>query len=248
MALKFVSKSTFTPEDIAVAPELEPALESLLRSLKVRDSVTTAMRVNEILDHSVLSDLAQDEAKMRKCAAAFGIDQSEDAEFRHRRKMAKLLRAWRQAKTQNQVKIGVDAAAKVQGEPIAMLAMDKNSLTVQFKAKFGSDLCEEDLPAHSCFEEFEERLSEGSREAEHLREVVSQEEAEIQRKNKPDLMRQQGMHLDGRLTLQTRRRFSSTVHRTAQGEKKVMENLWGSQDARFTKISQQAISRTFSNY
>ena len=185
MALKFVTMATFTPEDLAAAPELEPALESLLRSLKVHDSVIAAMRTNEILDRAIFSDLAQDEAKMRKCAAAFGIDQSDDADFPHQREMAKLLGAWRTARTQNDVKLNVDAAAKAHGEPVAMLAMDWNSLMVQFIAKYGTDLCEEDLPAQTYFEEFEERLAEGSLEAERLSQVVSQEEAELQRKNKP---------------------------------------------------------------
>ena len=39
MAMKFVSKEPVTAEDLASAPELEPALESLLRSLKAHDSV-----------------------------------------------------------------------------------------------------------------------------------------------------------------------------------------------------------------
>ena len=39
---------------------------------------------------------------------------------------------------------------------------------------------------------------------------MSQEEAESQRKSKLDPARQYGMHLDGRLTLQTRRRFASS--------------------------------------
>ena len=46
----------------------------------------------------------------------------------------------------------VDAAAKAHGEPTALLALDWNSLMVQFKAKFGSDFCEEELPAQSYFE------------------------------------------------------------------------------------------------
>ena len=81
MALRFVSKSTFTPDEIAASPQLEPALESLLRSMKVHESVITSMQVNEILDRAVFADLAQDEDKMRKCAAAFGIDQSDGADF-----------------------------------------------------------------------------------------------------------------------------------------------------------------------
>ena len=64
--------------------------------------------------------------------------------------------------------------------------MDGNTLMIQFKAKIGADLCEEDLPAQSYFEEFEERLAEGNFEAERLSEVVSQEEADIQRRSVPD--------------------------------------------------------------
>ena len=52
----------------------------------------------------------------------------------------KLLGAWRQAKTQHEVNITVDAAAKAHGEPIAMLATDWNSLMVQFKDKYGAGL------------------------------------------------------------------------------------------------------------
>ena len=95
MALCFVSKSTFTPEEIAASPALEPALESLLHSLKVHESAITSIRVNEISDRAAFADLAQDEEKMRKCAAAFGIDQSDQADFPHEREMAKLLGAWR---------------------------------------------------------------------------------------------------------------------------------------------------------
>ena len=93
-ASRFVSKSTFTPEEIAASPHLEPALESLPRSMKVNDSVITSMRVNEISDRAVFADLAQDEETMRKCAAAVGIGQSDQADFPLQREMAKLLRAW----------------------------------------------------------------------------------------------------------------------------------------------------------
>ena len=82
-----------------------------------------------------------------------------------------------------------------------MLAMDWNSLMIQFNAKFGADLCEEDPPAQSYFEEFEERLAEGNFEAQRVSEVVSQEEPDTQRRSKADPARQYGMHLDGRLTL-----------------------------------------------
>ena len=208
MALKFVSKAPVAVEDLASAPQLEPALESLLRSLKVHDSVIESMRVNEITEKGIFTDLAQDEEKLRKCAAAFGIDQSDSADFAHQREMAKLIGAWRQSKALYEVKTSADAAAKAHGEPVTILAVDWNSLMEKFKSRYGPDLCEEDLPAQTYYEEFEEQLAEGRLEAEHTKEIVSQEEAEEQRRQKPDPARQYGMHLDGKLTLQTRSKSS----------------------------------------
>ena len=134
-----------------------------------------------------------------------------------------------------------------------MLAMDWNSLVTQYNAKYGADLCEEDLPAKSNFEEFEERLAEVNFEAERLSEVVSQEEAEVQRRAKPDPARQYSMHLDGRLTLQTRRRFPSTEPRDIEqlrAKYTVMENLWLLKQMRqpgrsiYREISEDPLERT----
>ena len=80
----------------------------------------------------------------------------------------------------------------------------------KFRQKYSPDLCENELPAQSYFEEFEESLAEGRLEAERLRDVVSEEEAQEQRKLKADPARQYGMHLDGKLTLQTRKKFTSS--------------------------------------
>ena len=61
---------------------------SLLRSLKVNDSVIDALRVNEVTDRALFKDLAQDEQQLKNCAKAFGIDTSEAAEFPHQRRVA----------------------------------------------------------------------------------------------------------------------------------------------------------------
>ena len=45
--IKMALKAPVVAEDLASAPELEPALESLLQSLKVHDSVIESMRANE---------------------------------------------------------------------------------------------------------------------------------------------------------------------------------------------------------
>ena len=58
---------------------------------------------------------------------------------------------------------------------------------------------------------------------------MSQEEADMQRRSKPDPARQYGMHLDGRLTLQTRRRFTSMEPRDIEqlrAKYTEMENFW----------------------
>ena len=112
-----------------------------------------------------------------------------------------------------------------------MLAMDWNSLMIQYTAKFGADLCEEDLPAQSYFEEFEERLAGG-----RISKLSVSAEWCPKKKlicNVAVSQTQQGstacIWMDGRLTLQTRRRFTSTEPRNIEqlrAKFSVMENLW----------------------
>ena len=210
MAAKFVSKLVFSQDDVANSERFELAFESLLRWLKVNHSVIDAVRVNDVTHHTLFKDLAQDEQQLKTCAEAFGIDTSEAAEFPHQREMTKLIGAWRQAKRQSEVKAAADAAARAHGAPVTILSMDWNSLMENFRVTFGPDLCDNELPAESHHEDFEESLAEGSPEAERLRDVVSEEEAQDQRRFKADPARQCGMHLDGNLTLQTRRELTSS--------------------------------------
>ena len=94
------------------------------------------MRVNEVLDRALFTDLAQDEQQLKKSSKTFGIDTSEDAEFSHQREMAKLIGAWSQSKTQSEVKQAADAAARAHGEPVGILAVDWNSLMEKFRQKY----------------------------------------------------------------------------------------------------------------
>ena len=165
---------------------LEPAFESLLRSLKVNDSLIDALRVNEGTDRALFKDLAQDEQQLKNCAKASRIDTSEAAEFPHQREMAKLIGAWRESRRRRRGK-GPRRTSDV-----------------------GPDFCDNELPAKTYYEDFKESLAECSLEAERLRDVVSEEEAQDQRRLKADPARQYGMHLDGKLTLQTRRKFTSS--------------------------------------
>ena len=204
-----ITKLTFSQDDVTAPEKLEPAFKSLLRSLKVNDAVMDAMRLNEITDRAVFTDLAQDEQQSRKCAKAFGIDATDDADFPPAR----------DAKAQSDVKTAADAAARAHGEPFTILS----------NVTFGPDLCDNELPAKSYYEEFEESLAEGCLEAERLCEVVSEEESQEQRRLKHDPARQFGMHLEGKLTLQTRRRFSSVEaanQEQLRAKRTVLKNMW----------------------
>ena len=150
-----MSELVFSQDDEANSERLEPAFESLLRSLKVNDCVIDAVRVNEVTDRALFKDLAQDEQQLKNCAKAFGIDTSEAAEFPHQREMAKLIGVWRQAETESEVKAAADAAARAHGEPVTILSMDWNSLMEKFRVTCGPDLCDNELPAKSYYEDFE---------------------------------------------------------------------------------------------
>ena len=194
MAAKFVSKLVFSQDDVANSERLEPAFECQLRSLMVNDSVIDALRVMKL--PFARSSRIWHNTSNKNCAKAFGIDTSEAAEFPHQREMAKLIGAWRQVKTQSEVKAAADAAARVHGEPVTILSVGWNSLMEKFRVTFRPDLCDNELPAKSCNEDFEESLAECGLEAERLRDVVSEEETQDQRKLNADPARQHGVHLD----------------------------------------------------
>ena len=129
----------------------------------------------------------------------------------HKREFAKVLTAWKRTKAQVEIKTSTEALQRQHGEPVNMLPEDWTSVIVNFKAKYGSNLQEEELPAQAYFEEFQEKLSAGMLQAEPLDQVISQAEAEEQDRKKPDPPRQYGMHLNAKLTIQTRRRYSRTM-------------------------------------
>ena len=87
----------------------------------------------------------------RKCASAqpLSVLISPMERVPQQREMAKLLGAWRQARTQREVKLTVDATAKAHGERVSVLAVDWNNLMTQCKAMYVADLCQEDLSAQS---------------------------------------------------------------------------------------------------
>ena len=74
-----------------------------------------------------------------------------------------------------------------------------------------------------------EQLAGGVLRAEAPSHIISQFEAEEQQKDEPDPPWQNGVHLNSRLTLQTRRRFTSTSPRNfheSQAKDEVTSHVW----------------------
>ena len=65
--------------------------------------------------------------------------------------------------------------------------------------------------------------------AESFDQVISMAEAEEQERQKPDPPKQFGIHLDSKLTLQTRRRYTGTAPKNTEelrSKYEVMSNMW----------------------
>ena len=135
----------------------------------------------------------------------------------------------KRTKAQVEVKTSSEALQKKHGQPIRMLPEDWTSVMVKFKSKYGKNLQEEELLAQAYFEEFQEKLAAGMLQAEPLDQVISQAEAEEQDPEKPDPPRQYGIHLNAALTIQMRRRYTSTLPANCEelrAKYEVLSNCW----------------------
>ena len=95
------------------------------------------------------------------------------------------MKAWSTARVQNEAKTKVDATARAHGESISMLNCDWTSLMRKFREQYGKHLKDEDLPAQSYYEQFEESLADGCLQAERLTHVVSARESSQTRTGTP---------------------------------------------------------------
>ena len=196
------------------------SFEHLLHDAKVDPATILAPRHCQITDRETFAALDVD--GLKTVALDMGIDLSGGG-MPHKREFARITTAWKKAK------VTTDALQRQHGELIAMLPEDWTSVVVQFKKKYGTDLPDEELPAQACYEDFHERLSAGMLRAESLDQVISMAEAEEQERQKPDPPKQFGIHLDSKLTLQTRRRYTGTAPKNSEelrAKYEVMSNMW----------------------
>ena len=223
MPAKFIE---FTPEEMANAPPLEPALKGLLRSQNLHEEVIMAFRCNEVLSRSVFVALDTTIEGLTKTAETFRIKVAS-GEFVHKREMAKLISAWQQGKVDQDTKQKVDAVCKAHGEPIAMLPEEYESLLVSF-AKIHGKFHDAKLPAQSYFEAFQDKLQEGRLKPESLAQVVSLAEEEAFEATKPE-SKSFAIHLDSSLTVQSKKRYIAKVPSSIEELRlkyAIMSNMW----------------------
>ena len=159
----------------------------------------------------------------------FGVDASQG--YAHKRELAELIAAWEESKIQSETKNKVDAVARAHGEPISHVPADWESIMKGFKQKHGANTPEYYFPSQSYFEAFDEKVNEGRLCPETLAQVVSLEEEDALQRTKPEKPKQLHLTLDANLTVQTRRRYLSSVPSSIEELRKkywVMTRVCGS--------------------
>ena len=182
----FNSTIAIAADQLATAPQLEPAFEHLLRN--------STVHVNMFDSEAALKDGASD----------LGFDLSTGG-LPHKREFARVVTSWKTAKVMSETKLQTDAVARAHGVPVTLLPCDWTSLITEYKNKHGKHIPDEKLPAQSMFENFAERLADGTLKAEPLSHIVSLFEEEQQDAKKPDPTRQYNLQLGSKLTITTKR-------------------------------------------
>ena len=191
-------------------PQLEPALEALLRSADLHENLINLFRSRKILDCQLFVALDENETAIVRTLA----------EFEDKHELAKISKAWSTAKVQPDTK--TQSGRSPEGP------RRWASLMRQFKKKYGKQHPSK-LPGQSYFEEVEEKLASEELKAETLAQVISETEEEELRKLKPEPSRHLSINLDASLMIQTRRRHLSAMPQNTEHLRtkyRIMSNMW----------------------
>ena len=142
---------------------------------------------------------------------------------------ANLLSSSQESKIQSETKTKVDAVARAPGEPISHLPADWESIMKGARQKYGARIPEYYFTSQSYFEAFDEKVNEGWLRPETLAQVVSLGEEEAQERTQQERPKQLHLTLDANLTVQTRRRYLSSMPSSIEELRKkywVMTQMW----------------------
>ena len=194
----------------------------------VHESIILTLRINDIADRDTFVNMFDSESTLKDGAADLGTNLMGGG-LPHKREFARVVTAWKTAKVMTETKIQTDAVARAHGVPVTLLPADWSAMMTEFKRNFGSHIPDDRHPAQSCYENFAERLADGTLKAEPLSLIVSAFEEEVQDARKPDTSRQYNLQLDCRLTISTKRRHTSTEPTDVIGLRAkyaIMTNFW----------------------
>ena len=200
---------------LMLPPPIDLGLENLLRQCDVKEPVIQAFRVRGITDRFLFVALDETTEGLRNtCREALGVD--TNLNFEQKLEFAKISKAWSSAKIAAETKEKIDAVRRAHGEPVQMLEGDWVSLIRAFKVKFGKTFTHPGyrLKATTNHPRKNFRILLGR--AEPLTHVVSLQEEERQKALRPEPARSVGIHLDSSLSIQTQRRFMSSVPTTIE--------------------------------
>ena len=98
---------TYTADQVAYSPPLEPAFEHLLRNASVHESVIDTLRVNAITDRETFVNMFDDEAALKEGASDLGFNLPTGG-LPHKREFARVVSAWKTAKVMAETKLQTD--------------------------------------------------------------------------------------------------------------------------------------------
>ena len=121
-----------TAEQLAAAPQLEPAFEHLLRNSSTHESVINTLRVNEVVDRDTFVNMFDSESSLKDGASDLGFDLTNGG-LPRKREFAKVVTAWKTARIMSETKLQTDAVARAHGVPVTLLPCDWTSIITEFK-------------------------------------------------------------------------------------------------------------------
>ena len=219
---------TFTDEQRASAPDMEPAFENLLRNLSVDESIITALQVNMIADRETFVGLVDTEAGFMKNAPDFGID-LENGGVAHKREMSRLITAWKHARVAAETKLQADAAAKVHCVPTSMLPEDWTSLLTAFQKQILKTHSGREATVPIVLRILRRQTRGRCPQSRALKYGGHHVRKNIPRANKPDPIRQHGLSLDSKLTVTTKKRHvrsEPTDEKSLRDKYAIMMYMW----------------------
>ena len=208
---------------------LNPPLSTFYATAQFTRVLFQTLRVNAITDRDTFVNMFDSKAALKEGASDLGFDLTSGG-LPHKREFARVVTSWKTAKVMSETKLQTDAVARAHGVPVTLLPCDWTSLDhgVQEQA-WQAHILDDKLPAQSMFENFSERLADGTLKAEPLSHVVSLFEEEQQDAKRPDPTRQYNLQLDSKLTITTKRRHLSSEPTDEKGLRlkySILTNLW----------------------